>query len=158
VADDDADGVGGRFDNCPDQSNPDQADADADGVGDACDPEVRLVAERHPTAPIVIDGQILFGAVQRFILPETLSLLAGTTQRSFVLLSFRNGTGPIVECRYNPGTPRAGGVDTYEFKRCSNGAEPGNVMDGTLFVLHVEREGQKELDVVVEAVLSASIP
>jgi len=35
----DADGDGrlGRFDNCPNAPNPDQADADLDGEGDACD-------------------------------------------------------------------------------------------------------------------------
>jgi hypothetical protein len=37
-ADTDADAVMDRADNCPDAANPDQADADADGVGDACDP------------------------------------------------------------------------------------------------------------------------
>ena len=35
--DDDGDGVGGSFDNCPDISNPDQLDTDFDGIGDACD-------------------------------------------------------------------------------------------------------------------------
>lgn len=35
--DDDGDGVPGTIDNCPLTANPDQADADADGVGDACD-------------------------------------------------------------------------------------------------------------------------
>ena len=38
-ADDDADGVGQLIDNCPDDANPDQADADADGLGDGCDDE-----------------------------------------------------------------------------------------------------------------------
>ena len=33
----DADGRVGRFDNCPDSPNPDQADTDQDGQGDACD-------------------------------------------------------------------------------------------------------------------------
>ena len=33
----DGDGVGDRCDNCPGQSNSDQADADNDGAGDACD-------------------------------------------------------------------------------------------------------------------------
>ena len=36
-ADADKDGVGDACDNCVDTPNPDQADADGDGVGDACD-------------------------------------------------------------------------------------------------------------------------
>jgi len=32
------DGVGAVCDNCPNQSNPDQADVDADGLGNICDP------------------------------------------------------------------------------------------------------------------------
>lgn len=35
--DTDGDGRLGRFDNCPDVPNPEQADADLDGEGDACD-------------------------------------------------------------------------------------------------------------------------
>jgi hypothetical protein len=37
VTDTDADGVDDAEDNCPDVANADQADADADGTGDACD-------------------------------------------------------------------------------------------------------------------------
>jgi len=36
----DGDGVPDDTDNCPDTVNPDQSDADADGVGDACDEQV----------------------------------------------------------------------------------------------------------------------
>ena len=35
----DTDGLGDACDNCPDDANPDQEDADDDGVGDACDPD-----------------------------------------------------------------------------------------------------------------------
>jgi hypothetical protein len=38
-ADRDSDGVGDDCDNCPDLHNPDQGDADLDGMGDACDPD-----------------------------------------------------------------------------------------------------------------------
>ena len=33
----DLDGVPDDVDNCPDMANPDQADADRDGIGDVCD-------------------------------------------------------------------------------------------------------------------------
>ncbi len=43
--DPDADGVRNGIDNCPNDHNPDQADCDGDGVGDACDSEsARYVA------------------------------------------------------------------------------------------------------------------
>jgi len=38
--DDDQDGVGSNNDNCPDVFNPDQADANGNGIGDACDPDL----------------------------------------------------------------------------------------------------------------------
>jgi 6-phosphogluconolactonase (cycloisomerase 2 family) len=49
--DTDGDGVCELTDNCPDDSNPDQADGDGDGVGDACDncPAVSNPATREMT-------------------------------------------------------------------------------------------------------------
>lgn len=40
IYDRDGDGIVDSEDNCPDVFNPDQADMDGDGVGDACDPDI----------------------------------------------------------------------------------------------------------------------
>ena len=55
--DQDNDGVPDGSDNCPSAFNPDQADADLDGIGDVCDQPVPVTI--NPPAPqaIVIDGQ-----------------------------------------------------------------------------------------------------
>ena len=59
--DPDGDNVRTRDDNCPDEANPDQADSDGDGVGDACDQdsgETSPVAcfDLEPTGPYVPAG------------------------------------------------------------------------------------------------------
>ena len=43
VPDRDGDGVEDGEDNCPDDRNADQADADADGLGDVCDPDPNVM-------------------------------------------------------------------------------------------------------------------
>lgn len=40
LTDSSGDGIPDTQDNCPDEHNPDQADLDGDGVGDACDPDI----------------------------------------------------------------------------------------------------------------------
>jgi len=45
------------LDNCPDDPNPDQADADMDGVGDVCDPEWSLPTAEGAPVPILIDAE-----------------------------------------------------------------------------------------------------
>ncbi len=40
LVDPDADGIGDPLDNCPAVANPDQADLDGDGLGNACDPDM----------------------------------------------------------------------------------------------------------------------
>jgi hypothetical protein len=50
--DGDADGVPDSSDNCPEVANPDQADADVDGSGDACDPTPQPIQpDPGPTQP-----------------------------------------------------------------------------------------------------------
>ncbi|MCP3978648.1 MAG: hypothetical protein GY716_04845 [bacterium] len=46
--DEDGDQKCARFDNCPRKFNPDQADADADGIGDVCDCEPGVPDESNP--------------------------------------------------------------------------------------------------------------
>jgi hypothetical protein len=47
----DQDGIVDVLDNCPDVHNPDQADSDGDGLGDACDPD--------PYAPLALETRSL---------------------------------------------------------------------------------------------------
>jgi hypothetical protein len=75
--DDDGDGVANTLDNCDLTANPGQADADRDGQGDACDPEVTNTWLRLDSDPgdfvgqgvhrtwYPIDGSFLFQATQR---------------------------------------------------------------------------------------------
>ena len=50
-SDQDKDQVPDRFDNCPLIDNPDQADIDRNGIGDACDPECAAdIISIHDTA------------------------------------------------------------------------------------------------------------
>jgi uncharacterized repeat protein (TIGR01451 family) len=46
--DDDGDGVPNGLDNCPTVFNPDQADTDGDGVGDACEHDLALIEIKAP--------------------------------------------------------------------------------------------------------------
>jgi hypothetical protein len=47
----DHDGVPDFRDNCPDVYNPDQADSDHNGIGDACDTAWQKYIKEHPPAP-----------------------------------------------------------------------------------------------------------
>ena len=63
--DQDADGILDIHDNCPNTSNADQSDADGDGLGDACDPDIDgdgvanesdLCVVSNTNGTVVIDG------------------------------------------------------------------------------------------------------
>jgi hypothetical protein len=51
-ADIDGDRVGDSLDNCPSTSNPDQEDANGDGIGDACDPDDDGVPDNIDNCPL----------------------------------------------------------------------------------------------------------
>ena len=53
AADRDGDEVVDEFDNCPTVANPDQRDADGDGLGDACEPGASPSATPHLPTPTV---------------------------------------------------------------------------------------------------------
>jgi hypothetical protein len=54
VCDDfDRDGVMNSADNCPEDTNRNQSDVDADGIGDVCDPEESRITERYAWLPWV---------------------------------------------------------------------------------------------------------
>lgn len=61
VCNQDPDGDGVVNDNCPYHYNPNQADCDADGAGDACDGMPGIFQQVSPTVPCYIVDRLHFG-------------------------------------------------------------------------------------------------
>jgi hypothetical protein len=70
AADTDGDGVVDPFDNCPRQPNPDQADENGNGVGDACDLRIRVEIDIRPESDTnsTIDNSVGRGVIPVAIL------------------------------------------------------------------------------------------
>jgi hypothetical protein len=103
ASDSDADGVDQSVDNCPTKANPDQADADRDGVGDACEPKpmlscVHQLADRF----IAVFGYENAGAAARVALGPFNELSGGTGQPPVLLRAGGEAQAFLVEFNGSP--------------------------------------------------------
>ena len=90
-----SDGTGGYVDNCPTVANPDQADSDEDGIGDACE-ETPVVPTVVPTIvpPVVTPTPIVIPVGPSGIIPVTggeMQKLVCPTGSDAVVLTLENG-------------------------------------------------------------------
>ncbi len=69
--DPDGDGIASDNDLCPTVYNPDQGDADSDGVGDACDADFSEFVENGPVNDLQAAHVTPYGAWVQFTSPET---------------------------------------------------------------------------------------
>jgi RTX calcium-binding nonapeptide repeat (4 copies)/Thrombospondin type 3 repeat/WD40-like Beta Propeller Repeat len=78
VVDSDGDGVGDNQDNCPSAANADQADADNDGLGDACDPDANGDGIDDSLQPAGTTAGSFSNTVQGHANPTTGTVVSGT--------------------------------------------------------------------------------
>lgn len=123
AADADGDGVPDALDNCPHLANPDQADTDADGAGDACDADDAPVAALTP-------ANLAFGSVA-----------VGSTSAPKTAKLKNAGAGPLTVTSYGasgdylaasgciPGTLAPGATCAIEarFAPTAIGSRPGTL-------------------------------
>ncbi|MBI5441789.1 MAG: choice-of-anchor D domain-containing protein, partial [Deltaproteobacteria bacterium] len=94
--DQDSDGVPDVSDNCPLAANPDQADSDADGVGDACEPTADLsVTLEDAPDPVAAGGELTYSLTVRNQGPSTATdvVATETIPLEAVLLSASSSRG-----------------------------------------------------------------
>jgi hypothetical protein len=96
--DPDADGDGrpDTVDNCPSSYNPNQADADADGVGDACEPTVPTISFATAPMPTYLGGNFTVSAT--------------TENRDSGALTYRALIGPCTVVDASAGTFSSSGA------------------------------------------------
>jgi hypothetical protein len=77
--DTDGDGIDDQSDNCPGVNNPDQADRNLDGIGDACDPHPRLECiDRRPGGGFTAHFSVDHAGPDMFISRGSANAVTGT--------------------------------------------------------------------------------
>jgi hypothetical protein len=100
--DQDNDGIGNGVDNCPQVANPDQADSNHNGIGDACDPGTAPID--NPPSPVDIETDGQFGPPSgewttikpaSFLGGDSLVYSAVEGQDIYLMYDYRRNTVPL---------------------------------------------------------------
>ncbi|MET0794655.1 MAG: thrombospondin type 3 repeat-containing protein [Polyangiaceae bacterium] len=104
-ADADGDGIADTLDNCPGAANPDQADADFDGRGDACEPKPKVACQTPiPGGFLAVFGYDNAGLDAR-VMPGALNRVTGGTVQGSQPVLFQSGPHPQALVVKSTGTP-----------------------------------------------------